>query len=79
MSDECIPTHYGPQDDQVPLARNLFFVEFNGTTAVIDCGSDASLDDLPDVGSFTVDFWVYYEGAGKGIGVVACKFGNCPL
>lgn len=31
---------------------------FNGSTSEVDCGSDASLDDIPDGAEFTCEFWV---------------------
>lgn len=35
-----------------------YWIEFNGTTSLIDCGSDATLDDLPVGAAFIVDCWV---------------------
>lgn len=38
-----------------------YYAEFNGTTSEIDCGSDASLDDL-HAADFTVEGWFYFDG-----------------
>lgn len=35
---------------------------FNGSTSDVDCGSDASLDDIPDGAEFTAEFWVNWTG-----------------
>jgi hypothetical protein len=34
-----------------------YYVEFNGVTSLIDCGSDASLDNLPVGRVITIDLW----------------------
>jgi hypothetical protein len=34
-----------------------YYLTFNGTTTVVACGSDASLDDIP-LGDFTAEAWV---------------------
>lgn len=41
------------------------YLEFNGDTSKINCGSDASIDDLP-ASDFTVDGWVYAQSGGEG-------------
>ena len=49
-----------------------YVLEFNGATSVVDCGSDASLDNLPTAGDFTVDAWIRADGyGGTNLGIVA--------
>ena len=43
------------------------FIEFNGSSTKIECGSDSSLDDIPLDGSFTIDCWLtHHEGMNYG-------------
>ena len=64
MSDDCWPTHYGPQREQVPVKNRYFSILFNGTTSEIDCGDDASVQGLPN-SDFTVDAWIQADGYGE--------------
>ena len=51
----------------------LYYVDFNGTTSEINCGSDAALDDLHDA-AMTIEAWIKADGLGEGsAGVIACK------
>ena len=61
MSDECDPRHYGPQNGPVSVGSRFRYIEINGKTAYIDCGDDASLEDI-HAGPFTVDAWVRFIG-----------------
>jgi PKD repeat protein len=40
------------------------YLDFNGTTSGIDCGSDSTLDDLHDE-AFTVEAWINADGYGE--------------
>jgi hypothetical protein len=52
-----------------------YAVEFNGTTTIISCGSDASLDDLHD-DAMTCEAWVRADGwGGLGNGFILSKYG----
>jgi len=46
-------------------------VLFNGATSTINCGTDASITDIPDA-AFTVDAWIYPTSL-VGAQVIACK------
>ena len=49
------------------------YLIFNGTTSSVNCGSDASLDNLAD-NAFTAEAWVYARSYGEGgIGVIFDK------
>ena len=39
-----------------------YYLEFNGTTSGVDCGSDSSLDDLHSA-DFTAEGWFWYDAA----------------
>lgn len=53
-----------------------YYVDYDGDTAIIDCGSGASIDDLPGSGDFTIDGWIKPDGAGEASqGHVATKGG----
>jgi hypothetical protein len=49
------PIAYWPLDES-PAGPQ--YLTIHGNPAVINCGSDASLDDLPDGSAFTVDMWI---------------------
>lgn len=42
-----------------------YYLTFNGTTSLVNCGSDVGLDDLPDA-AFTAEAWVRADGRGEG-------------
>ena len=42
-----------------------YSIDFNGASTKIDCGSDASLDDLAD-NEFTNEVWYKADSAGEG-------------
>jgi hypothetical protein len=53
-----------------------YSLEFDGATSSVDCGSDASLDNLAD-NAFTAEAWVYYASRGSGnVDVIIGKTGN---
>lgn len=49
------------------VKRKAWSVSFNGTSATIDAGSEASIDDLHDA-AFTAEGWAKATGAGSGGG-----------
>jgi len=52
-----------------------FFVEFDGDSAYINCGSDANLEDLHGATGFTVDGWVRIPDEQlEGYGTIASKY-----
>ena len=54
-----------PFVDDGGLPGTDYAVEFNGTTTVIDCGSDAGLDDVASGGDITVDIWFRADSDGE--------------
>lgn len=49
-----------------------YYLDFNGTTTLINCGSDAALDDLQDA-AMTVEAWIKADSSGEASGVIAAK------
>ena len=50
---------------------------FNGATSVVNCGSEAGLDDIPDGAQITVDGWVKSLSVGElNLGVILQKSDN---
>ena len=54
-----------PFCDDGGLPGTDYAVEFDGTTTVIDCGSDAGLDDVGSGGDMTVDIWFRADSDGE--------------
>lgn len=49
------------------------YMTFNGASSTVNCGSDASLDNLPSA-DFTIEAWVYATGwGGLNFGMIAGK------
>jgi len=42
------------------------YLEFDAANSVVDCGSDASIDDLPNGGAITFDMWAKPTSYGEG-------------
>lgn len=52
-------------------------VAFNGTSTTVNCGSGATLDDIPDGSPFTVEGWFRADSTGEGdYGHLVCKGGT---
>jgi hypothetical protein len=45
----------------------------NGSTSEANCGTDASLDDIPDSAEFTIELWVNWTGGEDDYPGFACK------
>jgi hypothetical protein len=67
-----------PYLDDGGLPGTDYAVEFNGTNTVIDCGSGATLDDIPaGGGDISVDCWFRSDGEGdEAFGSLLSKFGS---
>jgi len=50
-------------DEGTPLTPTS--LEFDGAATVVNCGSGATLDDLPDGAEFTVGAWIRADGWGE--------------
>jgi len=46
--------------------QSMFVLDFDATDDDVNCGSDASIDDLPSGGNFTAEAWVMADGWGEG-------------
>ena len=70
--------HVAPgTSEQVPIKGSdcwdyPYSLEFNQTTSNVNCGSDASLDNLAD-NAFTAEAWVYSRGYGVGWNIIFDK------
>jgi len=62
VSSYTPPTPPTPPAPPVPPVPR-YYVELDGATSVINCGSDTSLDDLPLKSSFTADIWARMESS----------------
>jgi len=56
-----LPDVHGMWDGGLPGTD--YAVEFNGTSTLINCGSGATLDDIPSGGEITVGVWVRIDSA----------------
>ena len=48
------------------LGRIPSYMVFNGTNSLVNCGSDASIDNLPSTTDFTLEAWIAPDSAGEG-------------
>jgi len=66
-----LPDVHGMWDGGLPGTD--YAVEFNGTSTGINCGSGATLDDIPSGAEFTVDAWVRADSDASAFNGVLAK------
>lgn len=58
-----------------PAESKYYYVDFDGDSSYIDCGADASLEDLHGWAGFTADGWLYVPDRQlEGYGTIVSKY-----